>query len=79
MLVSPADSAGRDDPAASFLADKYVYRAASKCPVLANLILEEALVGLFHILGQVSIEHEGRNLRVGHLSHIFNLDILTLD
>ena len=47
-------------------------------PVLANLVLEESAIRLLDILRQVGVEHKRRNLRVGQLRAILNLDILTL-
>ncbi len=45
--------------------------------MLANLVLEESLVRLLDVLRQVGVEHEGRNLRVAHLSHMYEIVILT--
>lgn len=52
---------------------------ARQRPVLANLVLQEPTIVLLHILRQIGIKHERRNLRVGQLRAIFYLDVLSLD
>ena len=61
-----------------FLSDIYVYGCASEVPALTNLILEEAFVGLLHILRQVGKEHERGHAGAGKLHTVLDLDILTL-
>ena len=62
-----------------FLPDKDADWGAGEVPVGANLVFEEAIVGLLDILGQVGIEDEGGHLGVGHLGTVFYLDELALD
>ena len=50
-----------------FLTHKDVDGCSRKRPVVAQFIFQETLIGLFHILWQVGVEHEGWNLRIGHL------------
>lgn len=40
------------------LPDKNVDGRAGKVPAFANLVLQEAAVGVFHILREVGIKHE---------------------
>lgn len=47
--------------------------------MLTDLILQESLVWLLHILWKVSIEHERWYLGVWKLCAILDLDVLTLD
>ena len=49
---------GRVEEGTLLLSDEHVDGTARQLPVLANLVLKEALVGLFHILWQIGIEHE---------------------
>jgi hypothetical protein len=70
---------GRVGEGALLLSDEHVDGTTRQLPVLANLVLEEALVGFLHILWQIGIEHEGWNLRVRHLRAILNLDVLSFD
>ena len=57
-----------------FLPYKHIDGRAGQRPVLTQLILQETLIRLLHILRKVGIEHEGGNLRVRHLTDILDLD-----
>ena len=61
-----------------FLSDKDVDRCTTQIPAFADLVLQETFVRLLHILRKVRKEYKRRNLRIRQLSHIFDLDILTL-
>ena len=60
------------------LTDVDINRCAGEVPTLTNLILEEALVGLLHILRQVGEEYERGYTCAGQLHAVFNLNVLTL-
>ena len=55
----------------------YLDGAAFKVEVLAELVLQEALVGVLHPLRQVAEESKLGSAR-GQLRHIFDLDVFTL-
>ena len=44
------------------LPDEDIDGRTCQLPVLTNLILQEPLVGLFHILWQIGIEHKSGNI-----------------
>lgn len=59
------------------LTNKNINRSTRQFPTLAHFVFEETLVRFLHVLRQVGKEHERRNLRIGQLSNVFYLDILT--
>ena len=62
-----------------FLSNKDIDGCATEVPTLANLVFQEALIGLLDVLWQVGVEYESWNLRICGLRTIFDLDVLTLD
>lgn len=62
-----------------FLTYEYVDWTSVHRPVVANLVLQETAIRLLDVLWQVGVEHERRNLRVGQLCAVLDLDVLALD
>ena len=60
------------------LTDVDVHRGTGEVPALADLVLEEALVGLLHILRQVGEEHERGYAGARELHAVLDLDVFTL-
>ena len=61
-----------------FLADEDVNWSSGEVPALANLVLEEALIGFLDVLRQVGVENKRGDARVGKLGTILDLDVLAL-
>ena len=60
------------------LSHKNIDGSAAEIPALAYLVLEEALIRLLDILGQVGIEHETGHTCIGYLGTVLYLDVLAL-
>ena len=60
------------------LTDVDVDWRTGEVPALADLVLEEALVGLLHILRQVGKEDERGYACAGQLHAVLDLDVLAL-
>ena len=61
------------------LPDENIHRHSVEVPLGTNLILEEALVWVLHILWQVRKEEERRHTCLVQLHTVLDFDILTLD
>lgn len=72
------EEASRVSSFALFLSDIDVYRCAGEVPALAYLVLQEALVGLLDILGQICEEYERGYSCAGQLHAVLDLDVLAL-
>ena len=61
-----------------FLTDEDVDGGTAKIPLLTDLVLQETLVRILYVLGQIGKEYECRYLRSLKLGAVLDLDILTL-